>query len=496
MPKDSITEQMPLTEDAMTWGDGDVLGSVINGANGEIGNSAPVPGGPAGLIGQFGKIRFTPEHLFANSMIARKAVTVIPDQALPLFKGWTQRKKKDGDFESDAFDWFQDQIYHVLLDACYMARLNGDAYVILFFDDGQNLDQPLDLTKVKDFYGAIAKQRIQVNAVDGFNPEDSQLFSVTYTAYQENLLNSRQRKASIKTQYVHRSRILHIPGILLTSYTKSMNNGENASVLGYIEKLLADWEEGNQSGVEMLKSHSAFVIGIKGLAVSVRTKNVGLLTDRFKSILQGINGLKAVIFDSDKEKADVINRTYSGIQPVIKQLDNSLANAIDFPKAYLLNGDTSAFDSSGLGARYEMAQIIDRYYLSHLRKPLKRLFVYYCAWKNKPEKAESFDLDIIDSLKLTREEEGRVRFKNAQTDSLYLVRQDPAVPESSVLNLNTVRTRWESGRYSDEITMVKMSKEDAVALDPPPEDKQSLSNVTKTITSKSGRSAYNGQDVK
>jgi Protein of unknown function (DUF1073) len=494
-----MSEETPINmQDSMvTWGDGDVLGSIISGANGptELASTSAT----SGYSGNQTRVR--PEHLFANSMVARKAVTVIPDQALPLFKGWTQRKKQDEDFEAEAFEWWLDNLYAVMLDACYMARTVGDAYIILFFDDGNSMDQPLDVENIKEFYGAVAKSRHEVNPIDGFKPEESRLFSVSYTAFQQNFLRLRQH-SYMQSQSVHATRIFHIPGILMTSYIKSMNNGENGSIIGYIEKFLKDWEEGNSSGVEMLKSHSAFILGIKGLAVSVRTKNVDLLTERFKSMLQGLKGLKTLIFDADKEKADVINRTYSGIQPVIAQLDKSLANSVDFPKDYLIN-DASPFDSSGLGARYEMAQIIDRYYLSHLRKPLRRLFVLYCGWKKQPKRAEKFDLDVVSSLQLTREEEGRVRFKNAQTDALYLARQNPEDQASAVLSLGSVQTRWESGRYSDEITFIPHTTEPRPPVDPETKvipagksDKQSLKNVTNTITSKSGRSAYNGQDVK
>jgi hypothetical protein len=496
----SLLNPFQASEEQLTIMDGAVLGSVLDslGANTVSAGSALAPGS----MEQF-TYGFSVEHanrLYQSSLIARKAVTVLPNQALPLFQGWTNIKGKDGKFERDAATWFKDNLYACILDACHMGRKIGDAYVILFFDDGQPMSEPLNPETITDFYGCLAKSRWQCTPYDGRAANDSQLFSVSYTVAEQETLTNHKQKQQSASQTIHRSRILHFPGLLLTSDIKEFNGGYNASIYAYLDGALNKWSAANESGLEMLQSHSAYIIGIKGLATAVAANNVGFLANRFRSLLQGLKSLKAAIIDSERETATIQNRQYSGIDQVIKQVDAILENQIDFPRSYLFNNGVSPYDASGLGDRYEMGRIIEEYYLTHLRGPLRYIYVLYCNWKSKADKAEDFELDIKSSLGLTREEEARIRFKNAQTDAIYLMPTNPIDPSSAVLGPDSVRTRWEGGQYSDELTYITPKASAVLSVNPsekpaPQESSGTTNKAAAMITSKAGRSAYNGHET-
>ena len=385
--------------------------------------------------------------VYSASMIARRAVEILPEKAFRLLKSWESPDTENDKGVNKLMQIWNKLIVSQVIEAGQMARKYQDAYLLLFFDDTDDLSQPLDTSVATRLVGALARSRWSVNPVQGY-PGTAEYYTVTHN-YGESV--DLLKDSSLKN--VHRSRIIHIPGLLVDDEQKKLRQGYNMSIFSYLVEPLAKWICSNHSGIDMLQSHSAFTLGLEGLAWKTSNKDISSLHKRFSSILSGLKKVGGLFYDKGMEEAKFISRSYSGVDALIEQLEKYLLNASDIPKEFLMNSSESAYSAEGLGSRYALAGLVETYQATHVSPIVDRLF---------PLLAQVYGIELSDdeifyepvygsALILTRGEEADIRFKNAQADSIYL--NAATNDDEVVLNSASVRTRWESGHYSDDITL-------------------------------------------
>jgi hypothetical protein len=450
-------DDVDTSTELSTVSDGVVLNSVLANAYSQIGHEDKKSKEEyTGIELNFPLI----EQIVGKSMIAYKAATTLPMQALLTFRGWTKTKEVDAEFQQQSYEWFLDNLLTPLIEAAVKGRIYGDGFLILGFDDGQAMDKPLNIPSISAFHGAFARSREYVTPTNGIdNIEDSEFFHVSRSSIEGSTEKKFYAEIDMGTSgmstIVHRSRILYFPGLLDFSDSKHLRSGGNKSVFSFCGKEIEEYGQAVDQIMRMLKTHSTYVLEIDGLVQGTRRNNVTELATRFVSLIKTITLFGAVIVDAKKEKANIINRTYTGVETLLKQIETSLTNTSDLPASYLITANDSQFSDKSIGDRYAMSQLIDNYYLTHLRKPLNYLYTLYCALTGHEtdSKPGSFKISRVSSLILTRHEEAEVQFKHAQRDILYTIPVDPEDPMSAILYPEDIRTRWESAEYSDEITL-------------------------------------------
>jgi hypothetical protein len=517
MSKNDFTPFDIATDEAMSAVDGVVLNSVLTQAMTTVSQNNPDTFEHTRLEERYHLI----DEIVGRSMIAYKAANTLPLQALLTFRGWTKTSKVDDEFQAISYEWFLDHIFSGILAAASKGRIYGDGFLILCFDDGGSMEEPLIIENIFNFHGVIAKSRQYVIPAEGVSDiAKAEFFHVSSNTVEDAAILNSMSKENVGHGFnkVHRSRILHFPGLIDHSDAKDSNlSGHNKSVFSYCAKEIDDYRKAKEQVLKMLTTHSTYVISIDGLVQGVRSKNVADLANRFVSFLSTINIFGGVVVDAKREKAEIINRSYSGLDNILKQIEESLANTSDLPPSYILASNGSNFSEQAVGDRYVMSQLIDTYYLTHLRKPLNYINFLYCALVGRLDdfKTEKYKISKVSSLILTRNEESEVRFKNAQADVLYTIPTDPEDPLSAVLFPEDVRTRWESSEYSDDLTIVptidrtrdftkiravvKANQDRAIKGEAPIKEKTQRATPDvgakglKTASTEKGRTAYTGQ---
>jgi hypothetical protein len=416
--------------------------------------------------------------VYLKSAIAQRECDIIPTRTMATFRGWSLVDKEDNQLIRNISNYFLEEIYDDFLDAAKMGNLYGDAFLVLLFDDGQDLREPLDISKITDFYGACPFSRYSLTVENQFvlgSPAAIYQLDTTNSTLHDRSKNLTDGSTLVS---IHASRVLHFPGRRLNSELVKNRNGYNQSRLEPLLKPLSKWLLANSSAIDMVNSHSTFLYKMKNLAWKTSTKDTNYLTARFQSILEGLNSIKALVMDADQEDGSFIQRRYQGVDTLIEALDKYLVAHSDIPKSFLLNAESS-FSSDSAGDRYTLAQMIDDYKKSHILKPLRRWFELFSQLSGQKLRVDEVELLWDSPLLLTRKEESDIRFKNAQTDAINYNIQAYG-PE-------TVRTRWEDGHYSDDITL---KEENWEALMP-----QDSGMPNKTIHSTEGKSEYTAQDV-
>jgi len=392
------------------------------------------------------------DFVYSASMIARKAATVLPTKAFSLLTSWESNNKKNTTDVNKLMQVWKKVLLQAVTEAACMARKYSDAYVILFFDDTDDLSQPISTDIATKLVGAVARSRWSV-LPNGGAPGAAEYYTVNQNYYE-----TKTPLDKPQNYRVHYSRVIHIPGLLVDTEQRRLRSGYNMSVYNYLAEPLNQWVASNQAGIAMLKSHSTFTMGIAGMAWKTGERDIAALKARFGSILAGIKRVGGLFFDKDQEQANLLNRSYTGVDKLIEQLNSYLVNGSDIPKEFLLNSGTSPFTEEGLGSRYAMAEVVSSYIESHVEPVVSYIF---------PLLAEIYQTKLNDdvvfysgqyasAMTYTRKEESDIKFKNAQHDAIYLN------SAQSVINADTVRSRWESGQYSDDLTLIGKAPEPLV----------------------------------
>jgi hypothetical protein len=393
------------------------------------------------------------DMVFARSMIARKAVSVLPTRTFNILEGWRGKKgldKKQEEWLEDLNVNYKRTMKQAHYEACVLGRQYGGGYIIQFWSDTEDIKQMLTPLLPKPgmvLMGSLARSCHNVIPQGGYAPGAAEYYTVTM-----NRQNAPEETAAlapnITTFNVHRSRIIYVPGLAAPLEILEDRGGEAYSILEYLNTSLKSWVESYYSTMKMVKSHSLFKLGISNFATKVLGGGFAELKQKFSSIIKSMNFLSAVVVDKNQDEVEFVNRTYSGLDPLLDKIDNFLMHHCDVPSQYLLN-DGSLFTEAGKGARYEMASLIEDYVASHVAPAMTRFLSQWVSVTIPEAEQEAimrlFVPHIGNALMLTRFEAAEVEYKHGQTDQMRVM--------SKIINLETARTRFEDGLYSDVITL-------------------------------------------
>jgi hypothetical protein len=223
------------------------------------------------------------------------------------------------------------------------------------------------------------------------------------------------------------------------------------------------------------------MLGVKDLPLKSRQAGGDGIRKRLQSVLKGIRKVKGIIYDSSTERADFINRTYTGVDTLLKSLSDYLDASSDTPVEFLIYSG-KAFESGTGGARQALAQRVVEYQKSHLFPALERFLFLYLAGSGNLDKLDDYLPIFSDGRIMTALEAAQTRFKKAQTDALLV--------NSRIIRTDNARLvrEWDEPRPFVVVEGdLESSEEEKVVV-----GRNSLANA---LTSQQGREHANGSDV-
>jgi Protein of unknown function (DUF1073) len=414
----------------------------------------------------------------------QNAVGVLPTRALATFHGWSsidETKTESLSSIQELNDWFESTWRSKVSEALVVGRLYRDAYVFVDVKDNKDPSTPLA--------GHRGILRIEVFA------EHEITFDNGDYDYSEFGTPSTSRGALIFPNRIHCSRIIRVPGKIMPavireySYGRGTHNYANSSVLDAFYGAFLGWIQSNGSAIQMIDSHSAFIMKMKNLALKVKGQNSDELSGRFKMILQGLKKVKGIFVDANQEEATFINRTYSGVDDILDCIESYMSSASDTPREFLVE-PRSKVDGISLAAREELAQSIDLYKDSHIKPILSKILK---IWDLCSTKTETIGVPIIpvfgESLILTPTEKAAQRFKTIQGIAL--------LGKSNFLSI--AEARWTLAKDErlvecqlniDDKQTSKLEKQQRDANQPKGRQTSPETKMVNTLTSKEGKTPY------
>jgi hypothetical protein len=429
--------------------------------------------------------------LFQQYQPIQNAVSVLPTRSLATFHGWDSSKDDNTEKfpEIEALNtWFEETWRSKLSEALIVGRLYRDAYV--WVDVIDSLDPALPLGEHRGIL------RIEVFA------EHELSFNNNDFDYSEYATPSTSRGALIFPNEIHCSRLIRVPGKILPAVLREESFGwgsynyANASVLDTFYTAFLGWIQSNAAAIQMLDSHSAFILKMKNLAMKVSGKNTNELSGRFKMILQGLKKVKGIFIDANQEEATFINRTYSGVDEILDCIESYMASAADTPREFIVEPRTKV-EGISLAAREELAQSIDLYKDTHIKPVLKKIIKIWELWATNDIKITKPIVPVFGaSLILTPTEKAAQRFKTIQ--GLALLQKSNSLSTSEIRWTLAKDERLVDGQINiDSSQTKKLEKQQKEALAPKGSTRASSpeTKMVNTLTSKEGKAPYSADEL-
>ncbi|MGL6342722.1 MAG: anti-CBASS protein Acb1 family protein, partial [Waterburya sp.] len=244
----------------------------------------------------------------------------------------------------------------------------------------------------------------------------------------------------------HFSRVLRFEGIISDRDLSFFNH----SVIESAYSSYMDYHESLRSSKDMVASHSLFKLGIKGLNTYLKTdkdkRNQQGLRDRFNTMLEALQRVGAILFDTSEESAEFANRSYAGIEPLLKHLQEWVVAVSDMPRGKILGSAASGgLSEASEGERRAWNELIARHQnldLKHNHLLIGR-YIMLALGVKKP----SLNVTYPPHYPLSPSEVATLRKTEAETDQIYLDR--------GVLLKNEIReSRFGGTERSSDIQVV------------------------------------------
>lgn len=353
-----------------------------------------------------------------------------------------------------------------LKEASILSRLDGDGYLIIGVNDGQEFDQPVNESSIQsvDWLYCVSGNYLKRDATR----RDYYQFSVDISSQIDDLKTTR---------YIHESRIIHLAGKKLPGELFRDNGHQNDSIMQAIFAEFVRFINSVNAGSSMLSSHSIFKYKLNGLKDLKGVQGQEALTNRFMNIMLGLNSIGGLFFDAQMEDAEFIQRQYNGVDTLTGLILDIFVAASDMPRSKLLGSSNStSFSEGGESDRYEWAQRVKSWQVENWKAPLELLSKYVLLAQGQSVD-DDFSVDFPSILQLTDKEVAELKKLYSESDTAYL--------NAGVLTALEVReSRFGGTDFNCEITLGELPvepvekpvAEDAVYLVNPTTNKIILPN--------------------
>lgn len=239
-----------------------------------------------------------------------------------------------------------------LTNALVWERGFGGSAVILGCDDGQDMSEPLDNTRLRRILYCNAMDRRDLVPQYWYDDPEAEKYGVP-EVYRCNFffagLHRPNGDAPIRTRLVniHESRMLVFRGTRTTIRGRLRMHGWGNSVLSRVAPALATFNSNWQSVRNIMTDASQGVFKIKDLISLLASDNQATLLERLAMLDRGRSVARAIIVDADNEDFERRDTTLSGLPDLIDRSATRLASAARMPVTVLLGISPAGLNATG-----------------------------------------------------------------------------------------------------------------------------------------------------
>jgi phage-related protein (TIGR01555 family) len=346
-------------------------------------------------------------NIYSTDSTARRVINIIIDDAL---RGFINAEDKLLE------ELKRLKVKQKIIEAATWARVFGGSALVVFADDGQDMEKPLNTDRLKKIISIQSYDRWRLT----FSPTDiSQDFYSEHYGHPElytiNPINGIPFK-------VHRTR-MHLFGgerVPLQQYIN--NNRWDDSVLQSLYEPLRNYGQTMNATAEIVQDFIQTVLGVNGLTEMLEQGNEKLVIDRLNLIDLSRSVANTVVLDSQNETYSKHASSVAGLADLLEKQQEVISSGSGQPMTKLFGNTSKGLGASGQNDPDNWNNTVDAYRGDTLESPitwLVDLVEKQSLWTDKPE---SFDWSFP-SLKVSNEHEVvKNRLMTAQMDEIYMNR--------------------------------------------------------------------------
>lgn len=318
-------------------------------------------------------------------------------------------------------------------------RLFGGAVMVLFINDGGNLEQPLKPDSITSIDGFRVYDRYEVDKTSDVETDpksprfgDPVLYRIT--------------SVTGASFYVHYSRAIELAGTKVSNRQKIANAGFGFSILDRVFEGLRAYGAVLQSLEEIVDSFELRTVSISGLMEAIAEGNEKALYERLELFEMGRHVLNTMLLD-ENEKFEKHASSVAGLPDIVEKFFDRISTDAGVPVRILLGRQTlGGLEKSG------SAETRDWYdYVASIQKIILTPIVERVVFLSMKAKKGPTNGKIIEDWSITfnslwqptAEEDAGIRKTQSETDRNYI--------DSSVLSPDEVAlSRFGGDSYSTE----------------------------------------------
>lgn len=356
------------------------------------------------------------EIIYADDGLGARIVDLLPEDMMKMGWHYVFENEKEGfDNYSKIYNHIFKEIranYKIAL-ALKWARLYGGALILLGVYDGESLDQPLNLNKIKNFENLkiIPRNNVMYGTMEfQMNPELPHYGQVEY--YPVTFYTGRQ----YQMQRVHYSRVIEIKGIEIPSSEASPIPIEfrywGLSVFQRIQDRLKELGSSFSSLANLLNELTIGKYKYKDLAQVMSSDDGGELVQKR---LQAMDLMKSVfhsvLLDTD-ESFERDTLSFGGVSDVMYQFMMMTSAATGYPMTKLFGISPGGLNSTGEADMYQYYDMVKAKQETELLPIIERLVKIISEWQNIPEPEIVFN----PLEQMTEKEQAELEAKKADSE--------------------------------------------------------------------------------
>jgi phage-related protein (TIGR01555 family) len=375
--------------------------------------------------------RATLTDIYITDGLGRRVVNILIDDALrsfvhcekPLLDELVRMKSKQ-----------------TMIDCATWARLYGGSAIVVFADDGQDMDKPLNMQTIKKVVSIKSYDRYQMQAsatdmiVDYYdeNYGEPATYSIT--------------PCGGMPFTVHRTRMHFFSGERLPNHVYYTNQRWHGSVLDSVYIALRNYGQTMNASAEIVQDFIQVILGINGLTDMLRSGNDDLVTKRSTVIDLTRSVSNTIFLDSEQENYQKQASNVGGLAELWDRFAEAISGATGIPISKLLGRSPSGLNSSGQSDIDNWNNIVEAYRGDEIAPCvdwLIKLLNKQSTWENS-KRPTNYNWSFP-SLKISNESEiAKNRLLSAQLDQIYI---DRSAVDAEFL----FKKRYAGGAYNNDI---------------------------------------------
>ncbi len=349
--------------------------------------------------------RQTLTNIYTNDAIARQVVNIIVDDAMRGF--------------INADQLLLDELKRLgakqkITDGATWGRLYGGAALIAFADDGQEMEKPLNLERLRKVVSIQAYDRWQLN----YMPTDvNQDFYSEHYGQPEVYTIAPNNGTPFR---VHRTRMHFFAGERIPSQQLYTNQGWDDSILQSLYEPLRNFGQTMNALAEITQDYIQKVIGVDGLVELITGGGEDEIVKRMNINDLTSSVANTIFLDSQHETYTKHSSNVGGLADITEKHQEVLCAGSRITMTRLFGNTTKGLGSSGQNDPDNMNNTVEAYRCDQIEPCIDWLIPIVEAQSMWVDKPESFDW-TFPPLKVSNEHEvAKNRLMAAQMDQVYM----------------------------------------------------------------------------